>query len=200
MKERGGSGHSSTGAVSDSSSAVDAGELYRAHAPFVGRFLARMGVGAQDLEDTLQEVFLVAHRRGGYVPGAAGPTTWLAAIALRVASQARRGRRRRREDADPGTLAAVAPGQSPADAFQLAERLERVQRALDLLDFEHRAVFVLFEIEGADCASIAAGLGIPIGTVHSRLHQARRSFETAHARVAARDARAHPLVAEVRRA
>lgn len=201
MKDPPPAGHSLTGAVSDLDPAVDAGRLFREHGAFASRFLARMGVAAQDLEDALQEVFLVAHRRGGFVPGGAGPTTWLAEIALRVASQRRRTERRRPEDADPAVLARIAGSdRSPAEALQLAERLARVQQALDRLDLEHRAVFVLFEIEGQDCSAIAAGLGIPIGTVHSRLHHARRSFEKAHAQLSAREDGAPDLVPEVERA
>ena len=198
MKQPTPAGHPRTGAVSDLEP-VDAGSLYRAHAPFVARFLSRMGVAAQDLEDLVQEVFLVAHRRGGFIPGPAGPTTWLAEIALRVASQKRRATRRRPEDPDPAALAHVpARERSPADSLHSAERLARVQKLLDSLDLDHRAVFVLFEIEGQDCAAIAAGLGVPIGTVHSRLHEARRKFEKAHARLAAREERAPRPVPEVK--
>jgi len=177
---------------------LNAGELYRAHALFVARFLARLGVASQDLEDVVQEVFLVAHRRGGFVPGAASPTTWLAEIGLRVASQRRRSLRRKAEHPDPATLAKTpGHGSSPADTLQSAEQLARVQQALERLDLEHRAVFVLFEIEGQDCASIAAGLDLPIGTVYSRLHTARRKFVEAHARLESRRERAVRIVPEV---
>jgi RNA polymerase sigma-70 factor, ECF subfamily len=159
----------------------DGGSLFRAHAGFVAGFLRRLGVEPPELDDAVQEVFLTAHRRGGFVAGAAQPTTWLAEIALRVASDMRRSRRRR----DSRAAAAPIPegGATPFDALAAAESLERVQRALDTLSLEHRAVFVLFEIEGASCESIAAGLGIPLGTVYSRLHAARRGFQEAHARV-----------------
>lgn len=177
---------------------MNAGELFRAHAAFVARFLTRLGGRPQDLDDLVQEVFLVAHRRGGFVEGPASPTTWLAEIALRVASQRRRTLRRKPERADPAALATAAAGQrSPAETLQSAERLARVQRALDKLDLEHRAVFLLFEIEGQDCATIAAGLGVPIGTVYSRLHTARRRFKETHARLLEREDRGIPVVPEV---
>lgn len=177
---------------------LNAGDLYRAHAPFVARFLARLGVPPQDLDDLVQEVFLVAHRRGGFVPGVAGPTTWLAEISLRLASQRRRTHRRRPEDADPVALESAPSREgSPAESLQSMERLARVHQALDSLDLEHRAVFVLFEIEGLDCASIAAGLGVPLGTVHSRLHTARRRFGAAHARLVRREEVLVTIVPEV---
>jgi RNA polymerase sigma-70 factor (ECF subfamily) len=157
---------------------LDAGALFRAHAPFVAGFLLRLGVGRRELDDAVQEVFLTAHRRGGFSPGPAQPSTWLAEIALRVASGLRRARRRRPE-ADIDLPEPAAAGPTPFESAVASEALDRVQRALDTLGLEHRAVFILYEIEGEPCESIAAGLSIPIGTVYSRLHTARRAFQSA---------------------
>ena len=138
----------------------------------------------EEVDDIVQEVFLVAHRRGGFIPGAARPTTWLAEIALRVSSSARRRQRRSREDADVQTVAdAVSSARSPGEQAETAEALRRVQQALEVLDEAKRAVFILFELEGESCESIAAGLGIPVGTVYSRLHKARKLFMEVHARL-----------------
>ncbi len=166
---------------------LDAEALFRAHAPFVAAFLHRLGTAAADVDDLVQEVFLVAHRKGGYVPGAGQPRTWLAAIALHVARSGRRARSRRRDVMDETALqaaASVAP--DPAEALELRKSLQRVQRALQALDLGHRAAFVLYEIEGEPCESIAASFGVPIGTIYSRLHHARRRFQEAYA-VAAQD-------------
>lgn len=139
----------------------------------------------------VQEVFLVAHRRGGFVPGAARPTTWLAEITLRVVSSGRRRVRRSREESDTEAVAAAEArrGSSPGEQVEAKEALRRVQDALDTLDEGKRAVFILFELEGESCESIAAGLGIPIGTVYSRLHNARKQFMEAHARLLATPSR-----------
>jgi RNA polymerase sigma-70 factor (ECF subfamily) len=167
---------------------LDAGELYRRHAAYVARFLWRLGVRGAEVDDLVQEVFVVAHRRGGFVPDRAKPTTWLAEIAVRVASAHRRRNRRSKDELEldeAPSLHADAP-----DAREQAEtkqRLERVQRALDALDEAQRAVFVLFELEGESCEDIATGLGIPIGTVHSRLHTARKNFMRMHSRQAVLD-------------
>jgi RNA polymerase sigma-70 factor (ECF subfamily) len=163
---------------------LDAEALYRAHADFVARFLLRLGAHGQDIPDLLQEVFLVAHRRGGFTVGPAKPTTWLAEIAFRVASDRRKKTRRRLEDADQDSIA-LAPGSSasPGDTAEARQALDRVQQALDQLSVDKRAVFVLFELEGESCDAIARGLGIPVGTVYSRLHAARREFARAHARL-----------------
>lgn len=155
--------------------------MFRAHAGFVASFSVRLGVPPDEIDDQVQEVFLVAHRRGGYTPGPAKPTTWLAEIALRVASGRRRTARRRKLDLreDPGSTA-EAPQPDPFVEAANRESLNRVQDALDALPSDRRAVFVLFEIEGESCDAIAAGLGIPTGTVYSRLHKARREFKAAY--------------------
>lgn len=157
-------------------SRTGAAELFRAHSGFVAGFLVRMGAASVDLDDLTQEVFLVAHRRGGYEEGPARPTTWLAEIALRVLSTHRRTRRRRPES--PGLdLDSLHAERTAVDEVVDARRgLLRVARCLDGLDVDHRAVFVLYELEGEPCASIAAALEVPVGTVYSRLHNARRKF------------------------
>ena len=164
---------------------LDADALYRAHADFVARFLLRLGAQGQDVPDLVQEVFLVAHRRGGFVRDRAKPTTWLAEISFRVFSDRRKKTRRKREDADTESVT-VAPSQatSPAERAETREALARVQSALETLTPEKRAVFILYELEGESCDSIAQGLGIPVGTVYSRLHSARRDFSRAHERMA----------------
>ena len=160
---------------------LDGGALFRAHAAFVAGFLGRLGVEPPELDDAVQEVFLIAHRRGGFVVEGVQPTTWLAEIALRVASGMRRSRRR--HAALVAAAGAEGGGATPFEALAATESLARVQRALDTLSLEHRAVFILYEIEGAPCESIAAGMRIPIGTVYSRLHAARRGFQEAYARL-----------------
>ena len=163
---------------------LDAEALYRAHADFVARFLLRLGAHGQDVPDLLQEVFLVAHRRGGFVRDRAKPTTWLAEISFRVFSDRRKKSRRKLEDSDTETIT-MAPSQasSPSERTEKREALARVQSALDTLTPEKRAVFVLYELEGESCDTIAQGLGIPVGTVYSRLHSARRDFARAHDRI-----------------
>jgi len=162
---------------------VSAEALFREHARFVAAFLVRLGAWRLHVDDLVQEVFLIVHRRGGYVPVSARPTTWLAEIALRVLHNAQRSYRRCRTIADSviiDSLAARARG--PDAAAESAQELTLVQLALDDLDLEHCALFVLHEIEGESCIAIAEGLGIPEGTVHSRLHAARRAFLKAYKR------------------
>ncbi len=163
---------------------LDAAELFRRHASFVAGFLVRLGASNSERDDLVQDVFLVAHRRGGFTPGPARATTWLAQIALRVFSGHRRKVRRRPEQPDT-TRVALEHGQSgdPGRQAQTQQALQRVQQALDQLDEQKRAIFILFELQGESCEAIAAGLGIPVGTVYSRLHHARKRFRQAHKRL-----------------
>ncbi len=171
---------------------LDAEALFRAHAGYVASFLFRLGVELADVDDQVQEVFVIAHTKGGYTAGPATPRTWLGAIAVRVASHYRRSRGRRRDvpDAQLDARAAVAhAGTSPEHSLVIASSLDRVQRALDELEDSYRAVFVLYEIENHSCAEIADALEVPVGTVYSRLHAARSLFREAHARLLDADER-----------
>lgn len=173
---------------------LDAEALYRAHSEFVARFLLKLGAAGQDVPDLLQEVFLVAHRRGGFVMGAAKPTTWLAEIAFRVASDRRKKTKRKPEDADTDAISLLpASGATPGEAAEARQGLDRVQRALDALTVDKRVVFVLFELEGESCDAIAKALGIPVGTVYSRLHAARREFARVHQQLTSEPAPGQPV-------
>jgi RNA polymerase sigma-70 factor (ECF subfamily) len=149
----------------------------------VERVLLRYGTPKEEVQDLVQEVFLVAHRRGGFEPGAAKPSTWLSAIAVRVASDRRRQRARKsgrvRPDSDQVDRSA-STWESPRQAAETTERLRRVRRALRQLTPPKRTVFVMFELKGQTCQEIADALHVPVGTVYSRLHDARRQFLRAY--------------------
>jgi RNA polymerase sigma-70 factor (ECF subfamily) len=157
---------------------IDAETLYRAHAPFVASFLRHMGAAESDLDDCLQDVFVIAHRKGGYQPGPAAPRTWLASLAFRVVVARRRARARRPES---GAAIEALPddARSSTDVVEARRSLQRVQAVLDHLSPEHRAVFILYEIEGESCESIATLWDVPVGTIYSRLHHARKRVREA---------------------
>ncbi|MFO0549958.1 MAG: sigma-70 family RNA polymerase sigma factor [Polyangiaceae bacterium] len=155
--------------------------LFRDWAPFVARILLRTGIPRADLEDAVQEVFLVAHRRGGFSAGTASEKTWLAEIALRIASNYRRSRRRKPTHHDELALGNLeSKSNDPCASAEARESLERVAQALQTLNEEARLVFVLIEIEGASADEVARGRGVPLGTIYSRLHSARKAFQAAY--------------------
>jgi RNA polymerase sigma-70 factor, ECF subfamily len=160
---------------------LDSAELFRRYAPFVANFLARMGVHRSDIDDLVQEVFLVAHRNGGYSPGPAKPSTYLASIAFRAATTHRRKRQTRSfvKQADEVVVNAGDERHSPERDADQRRQLALLDRALQSLDADKRAVFVMAELNGESVVAIAHGLGIPVDTAYSRLRAARRIFREA---------------------
>ena len=154
-------------------------EIFRAHAPYVWRCLRRMGVDAGDVDDVLQEVFLVVHRRLGDYDGRASMKAWIYGICVRKASDHRKLAHKKRErvtdDVPEGASAVAGPDASVAGRRALA----RLDQALGELDEEKRAAFVLYEIEGLGVAEVAAAVGVPLQTAYSRLTAARKHVELA---------------------
>ncbi|RYE84485.1 MAG: sigma-70 family RNA polymerase sigma factor [Myxococcales bacterium] len=168
---------------------ADVTAIFRVHADFVWKTLQRLGVPEGDLEDTLQEVFLVVHRRLDTFDGSSQLTTWLYGIARRVAAGHRRkGYRRHERSDDAATDATVAAGDSPEQQAATAQAQRQLQAILDAMDMDRRAAFVMFELDGMSCPEIAAVVGVPVGTVYSRIHAARAEFERLVARAQARRA------------
>lgn len=160
---------------------IGASALFRAHGAFVAAFVRRMGVDGAELDDVVQDVFLIAHKKGGFVPGTAKPTTWLAAIAMGEVRNRRRKASRRAGVVSPGEpqREVVARSGDPFESLDREQRVRLVQAALDRLPDDKRSLFILFELEGEACPALADAFDVPVGTVYSRLHAARRAFEQA---------------------
>jgi RNA polymerase sigma-70 factor (ECF subfamily) len=153
--------------------------LYDAHASFVWRNLRRLGVSERDVEDKVQEVFVVAHRRWeDFADRGHGPRAWLYQIVLRVASDARRHRRRHPVEPDGGAAQERESIEPPQQA-QVARRqaVDLLDRALGAIEMGRRAVLVLHEIEQMTAPEIARTLDVPVNTVYSRLRIARLELE-----------------------
>jgi RNA polymerase sigma-70 factor (ECF subfamily) len=162
---------------------LSSADLFKQYAPFVAGFLLRMGISRTDLDDVIQDVFLVAHKLGGYAPGPAKPTTYLANIALRAATTHRRKQRVRSFVRPNDELVGSASGDmaSPERAVDNQRQLALLQNVLERLDDDKRGIFIMAEIHGETVVSIAAGLGIPVDTAYSRLRAARKLFQEAAA-------------------
>ena len=160
---------------------IPAADLFRQHGSFVARFVIRYGVPLGDVDDVVQEVFLIAHAHGGYRIGPAKPKGWLAAIAVRVATTHRRKLQTRAFARGHGELVGEAHDDGPTPEVRVAldREMLRLHAALQTLAPEHRLTFILYELEDEPCSSIAAATGVPVGTVHSHLHLARRRLREA---------------------
>jgi RNA polymerase sigma-70 factor, ECF subfamily len=163
--------------------------LYRDQFPFVWRSLRRLGVPEASLDDAAQEVFVVVFRRLAEFEGRSALSTWIFAIAIRVAREhVRRARARRQLVPLDGELSDPA-APSPFDAAQRADRARVLERLLAELEEERRIVFVLADVEGFTVPEIAASLELKLNTVYSRLRRARADFERALARLRAKEER-----------
>jgi RNA polymerase sigma-70 factor (ECF subfamily) len=153
--------------------AIDVAQVFDAHGRYVFRALRHLGVPEHQVEDAVQEVFVVVHRRSSEWDGRSQVTSWLHAIALRVAADHRKRSRRRRETA-VGEVPEVVSATTPEDEVLRHEARSRVLSALEELDDAQREVTVLFEIEQLPMAEVAALLGVPLQTAYSRLYAGRR--------------------------
>jgi RNA polymerase sigma-70 factor (ECF subfamily) len=152
--------------------------------------LQRFGIRHPHLDDTSQEVFVVVQQRLGSFRGEARLTTWLYSICLRVAAAYRRKHSRRREvQIDEWPETARLELSDPEQGLSLRERRRVLDAILDELDLEKRGLLVMYEVDEMTSEEIAAILGVPIGTVYSRLHAARKAFEKAVLRFRARRGR-----------
>jgi RNA polymerase sigma-70 factor, ECF subfamily len=166
---------------------LDTAALYLEHAHFVWLSLQRLGVRPPDLEDVLQEVFIVVHQQVDGFEGRSKPTTWLFGICLRVAAAYRRRAYRRREEPSSSPAESAAGGDDPETLTAALEARRRLDAALDSLELEKRAVLVMFEIDELSCQEIAAMLDVRVGTVYSRLHAARGELQKALERQRSRE-------------
>lgn len=156
--------------------------LVEHHADFIWRSLRRMGVGRSEADDATQEVFITASRKLDRIESGR-ERAFLYGVALNVAAHVRRTRARSREVVeDEKALDALDKAPNPEMRLADAQALAILDRVLDALSEELRAVFVLFELEELTMIDIARMLDVPAGTVASRLRRAREEFHSAAAR------------------
>jgi RNA polymerase sigma-70 factor (ECF subfamily) len=145
-------------------------QLYERHARALFGYLLRLAGDRMTAEEILQDTMLAVWRSAGSFQHRAKPTTWLFGVARRQAHNRLRARPapeafalpdRADGDAGPDELAIAAAGGTPVAA------------AVDRLPEHHRDVIALVFVAGLPLAEVAEVLGIPVGTVKSRLHHAR---------------------------
>ncbi len=159
-------------------SIVELKALYDEMAQPLRRALTRLTHPGCDVDDLLQEVFVVALRRPDQLLAAMSPKAWLYGVAVRVASTARtRHRVRSFLGLDSAAELAADDAAGPFASVARSEARAKVHRALDSLSGKRREALVLFELEGLTGPEIADALEIPLKTVWTRLHHARKDFE-----------------------
>ena len=131
-----------------------------------------------DARDAAQETFITAWRQIRTVRDLARFDAWLQRVAVNAARMTHRSRRRRGVREIPQSrLGVVGAEAQPNDSAAADARV--LDAALRTLDIDQRSILVLHHLEGQSVAEIAAMLDIPVGTVKSRLHTARKALQRA---------------------
>lgn len=157
------------------------------HYDFVWRSLRRLGVTPPETDDATQQVFLILSRKLSSVREGE-ERSYIFGIVLRVAANMRRDRAsaRRREVSEADAPEPSSHGPTAEVSLNRQEARAVLDDILAGMSEERRVVFVLFELEELSKPEIAELLGVPVGTVASRLRRAREDFDAAVARLRAR--------------
>jgi RNA polymerase sigma-70 factor (ECF subfamily) len=151
------------------------GELYDQYQTPIRRFIVRATSDAEDVDDLVHATFLAVAKSAGRYDGRPSCRPWLIGIAAQLL--------RRRREAFRRFLAVLSSlssaGANTVDPRPALQARSDVERALARISEAKRVTFLMAEVEGLSCAEIAAALGIPIGTVWTRLHAAHRELRRA---------------------
>lgn len=161
-------------------------DAYEAYFEAVWRNLRRLGIAHAMLEDAVQDVFLVVHRRWDDFRHQSTVRTWVIGICLLVARDYRRKRLRAAQNQELENDDAVSL-ETPVAGVERVEATRILMTFLDGLDEHCRTVFVLVELEELSMTEAADAIGIPVSTAYKRLANARRQFERAVTRQKAHD-------------
>jgi RNA polymerase sigma-70 factor (ECF subfamily) len=167
--------------------------LYDDFADFVWRNARRLGADAAALDDVVQDVFLVAHRRLSELARPESLRAWMFSIVVRVVRDHRRRQKRKdpqQRSATPTVDPELLPDlrtNNPLAAAEQSDAVRLLHAMLNELDDAKREVFVLAELEELTEAEISDVLGENANTVHSRLRAARKDFDQAVLRHRKRD-------------
>ena len=159
--------------------ALDVAALYREHAQRVARWAQRLGGPTADVEDVIQEVFMVVHRELKNFRGDAQLSTWLFRITENVVRHRRRKDRLRRWVGGSATDVAgkLASGRpTPVEALERREASALVYRVLDGMNEKYRTLIILFELEGLSGDEVAELTGTRPSALWVTLHRARAQF------------------------
>lgn len=146
-------------------------QLFAFYAPRLKTYLSRQGFGASDCDDLIQDTMLAVWRKAGQFDAEAGAaSTWIFAICRNLGIDRRRRQARRLADAEP--VSDIDPSPSAEGEIISREDETRVRRALDRLPTEQATVIALSFFSQSPQTEIAKSLGIPLGTVKSRVRLA----------------------------
>lgn len=149
-------------------------ELYRRHGALIYRFCLRLSQDQSIAEEVTQDTFLILLKEGArFDAGLASLSTWLCGIARRLVWTHLNRRQRSVSIEDQVEDRLESPDDDPGVALSRQQTVEAVRRGIEALPPDAREVIVLCEFEDMTYEEAAIVLGVPIGTVRSRLHRAK---------------------------
>jgi RNA polymerase sigma-70 factor (ECF subfamily) len=158
-------------------------EVYHAHFYFVWRNARRLGVPESSLDDVVQDVFIVVHRRLPDFDGRVHLRAWIFGILVRVVRRHRRTFQRKAGRCVPLLEeSAAATDPMPSDLAERSERIEVLADLLGQLDENKAMLIVLSELEQWTLREIAEFMGSNTNTIYSRLRAAKRDFDKVYAK------------------
>ncbi|OGR11184.1 MAG: hypothetical protein A2341_23815, partial [Deltaproteobacteria bacterium RIFOXYB12_FULL_58_9] len=157
---------------------LDIDALYREHGEFIGRTIGRLTGKGPHVDDLVQDSFLTAFKdRHRFDARLGEPRAWLYGIAANVCRHHKRGAwRRLRLQTRLAESHVDGEAVRPDGNVERNQKIELLRRFVGELPFSQREVFVLYEFERLEGKAIAELLGVPEGTVWTRLHHARKGF------------------------
>jgi len=150
--------------------------IFNAESSYVWKTLKRLGVPDRDLEDIAHDVFMTVHRRFDDYDTTRPIRPWLFGISYRTASRYRDLARNQREVMGD-TVEVVDETPTAEEQLVAHQARQLLTKALDAVDFDQRAAFVMHDIDGYSVPEIATALSIPLNTVYSRLRLARERIK-----------------------
>lgn len=160
--------------------------VFRHYVDDVHRIVARLlgpSAGRADVEDVVQLVFIAIQRALPRFRGDSKLSTWVYGVSARVVMTQLRGwRRHRRLLAALGDHLQAADTYTPEQSASERQELARVWRCLLRIKPKKRVVYIMHELEDLSGNEIAEALEIPVATVWTRLHHARKELLAALAR------------------
>lgn len=152
------------------------GQLVQKYQDRLYNTVVHVAGNAEDAQDVVQDAFVQAFLKLDTFQHSSAFYTWLYRIAFNVAAS--RWRRKRptlsiEHARETSGLEPMDNAEGPTELLERKETCRQVRDAIDRLNYEHREVLILREIDGCCYETIAEILDVPLGTVRSRLHRAR---------------------------
>jgi RNA polymerase sigma-70 factor, ECF subfamily len=164
--------------------------IVQRYEPLIKGFLYKRLKDEERVQDLTQDTFLRVHRARDRYDSGRKFSTWIYTIASNLLKNEYRNRSRRRETSfsdlrkENSPVAANRPlefecdGADPETETYRSELKSAIHETIDRMDEHHRVPFVMREVEDRTYEEIAEAIGVPVGTVKSRLFRARTAFQT----------------------